>query len=189
LFQRRSDLALNLVGGERRGGGVDLDLDRRRVGKRIDVNEQKRGQPEKGAAACSQDHDGPVTQRQIDQPVQHNETSNTICESGLTPPPTPPRSGEGRRFLLPSPLWGGVGGGVLPPVPNHATQCQAASGFFVRPDRAYLWHSAQPAPRLPLSNSARRAPLPPDATISPGDTPAMISVVLPTTAPGRTERM
>ena len=45
LLDREGDLLLDLEGRERRRGGVDLDLDRRRVGKRIDRQTEQRVRP------------------------------------------------------------------------------------------------------------------------------------------------
>src|SRR5262249_42753749 len=59
----------------------------------------------------------------------------------------------------------------------------------LRPDRAAHLPHPQASPRLFLSNSERRTPLPRVTTISPGSTPAITSVTLPSLAPGRTVRV
>ena len=71
LLDGKGDLLFDLLGAERGGHAVDLDLHRRRVGKSVNVQAPHRHRPEDGKGCGPEDHQQAVSQRKVDNPVQH----------------------------------------------------------------------------------------------------------------------
>ena len=71
LLDGKGDLLLDLLGAERRGHAVDLDLHRRRVGESVNIQVPHRHHPEDGKGCGPKDHQQAVSQRKVDNPVQH----------------------------------------------------------------------------------------------------------------------
>jgi hypothetical protein len=71
LFDRESDLLLDLFRAERRGDRVDLDLYGRRVGEGVDIEIAQRDHAHDRQSDRAEHHGKSVAQRQVDDVVQH----------------------------------------------------------------------------------------------------------------------
>jgi hypothetical protein len=90
LLDRKSDLLLDLLRAERRGDGVDLDLDRSRVRKGVHVERTKRHESGEQARGQQRQNEQPMLQRPSDDPVEHGlfltrsprSSPHPACSSG-----------------------------------------------------------------------------------------------------------
>ena len=71
LLDRERDPLLDFLRPQRRRDRVDLHLHRRGIGKGIDVEIAQRQPAEHRRKRDAQDHQQPMPQRKVDDPVQH----------------------------------------------------------------------------------------------------------------------
>ena len=69
LFNRKRDLPLDLFRAEGWNDGVDLNLDRRRVGKGVNVEKLQRDCPGDGGGQRAENHQHAIPQREVDDVV------------------------------------------------------------------------------------------------------------------------
>ena len=72
LLDRKRDPLLNFFRPQRRRNGVDLHLHRRGIGKGIDIQVTQRHSARDGEDGSAQNHQQPVPQRKIDDPIEQD---------------------------------------------------------------------------------------------------------------------
>ena len=83
LLHWEGDLAFSLFWRQRGSNRIDLNLNRRRIRKGVDVEAPERNQPQAREAQGDQDHQRPVPERKIDDPVEHGVSFPTCRRCSL----------------------------------------------------------------------------------------------------------